>query len=92
METNMDILQVVAMGNQKPTHIMYRANLCWERLKKHLAFLCDQELVRAAETPQGTRYELTERGREVLGYFRKLEGAVYYRRAALPSRVTVHYR
>lgn len=91
MEIYLDILRVTSDGNSKPTHIMYRANLSWERLKKYLVFLDTQDLITSAERTDGTRYEITEKGREVLKYFRKIEGMLYQKRKVLPSEIVVHY-
>ena len=62
MEIYLDILRVTSDGNSKPTHIMYRANLSWERLKKYLLFLASQDLITSTERTEGTRYEITEKG------------------------------
>ena len=91
MEIYIDILRVVSDGNHKPTHIMYRANLSWERLKGYLKFLSSQGLLTNVQKAKGTRYELTEKGRELLKYFRKIEGMLYYKRKAIPSEVVVHF-
>ena len=91
MEIYIDILRVISDGNHKPTHIMYRANLSWERLKRYLKFLGSQGLLKNVERTQGSNYELTEKGRELLKYFRKIEGMLYYKRKALPSEVVVHF-
>jgi len=91
MEIYLDILRVVSEGNHKPTHIMYRANLSWERLKKYLKFLASQDLLISAQRNEGTRFEITEKGRELLKYFRKIEGMLYHKRKAIPSEITVHF-
>jgi len=44
MEIYIDILKAVAEGKRKPTHIMYRANLSWTRLRKYIDFLISQDL------------------------------------------------
>jgi len=90
MEILIDILKAVAEGKEKPTHIMYRANLSWIRLKKQLKFLLDQELLREITVDSGTIYRITPKGKEVLEYFKKLEGELYSRR--IPTEVYVHYK
>jgi len=92
MEIYIDILQVISEGNRKPTHVMYRANLSWARLMKHIRFLQSQDLLTIVEGSGVERYEVTEKGREVLSYFRRLEGALYYRRGAIQSEVIARYR
>ena len=36
IEIHMDILRAVSEGREKPTHIMYRANLSWSKLKNSI--------------------------------------------------------
>jgi len=92
MEIYIDILHVISEGNLKPTHVMYKANLSWARLMKHLRFLQSQDLVTFVQGGGAERYEITEKGREVLSYFRKLEGALYHRKEAIPSEVIARYK
>lgn len=92
MEILIDILKAVADGKQKPTHIMYRANLSWTRLKKQLDFLIKQDMLANTEVDGGTIYRITQRGKEVLEYFKKIEGELYYKKRALPTEVYVHYK
>jgi len=92
MELYIDILKAVADGRQKPTHIMYRANLSWTRLKKHLDFLVSQDLLTRAELDETVIFSMTPKGKEVLGYYRKIEGELYNKKKVLPSEVYVHYR
>jgi len=92
MEIYIDILHVISEGNRKPTHVMYRANLSWARLMKHLRFLQSQDLLTIVQGGGVERYEITEKGRDVLSYFRKLEGALYHRKGAIPSEVVARYR
>ena len=73
MEICIDILKAVTQNRIKPTHIMYRANLSWSRLKKHLNFLVSQDLL-VKSLAEGSRvYLITHKGKEVLNYFRKIE-------------------
>ena len=90
-EIYLDILRVISNGNHKPTHVMYRANLSWERLKGYLKFLQTQDLVTGNSGEDGKRYHITAKGREVLNYFKKIEGMLYYKRKALPSEIVVHF-
>ena len=92
MEIYIDMLQVVSEGNLKPTHVMYKANLSWARLMKHLRFLQSQDLLTIVQGSGVERYEITEKGREVLSYFRKLEGALYHSKGAIPREVIARYR
>lgn len=92
MEILIDILKAVADGKEKPTHIMYRANLSWTRLKKQLAFLTKQEMLVNMEVDGGTIYKITGKGKDVLTYFRKIEGELHYRKRALPSEIYARYK
>ena len=92
MEILMDILRAVASGKQKPTHIMYRANLAWMRLQRQLSFLTKQDMLVSTEVDGGTIYKITDRGKEVLQYFKKIESELYYRKRGLPTEVYIHYR
>ena len=49
MEILIDILKAVAKGNEKPTHIMYKANLSWKRLQEQLDFLLKQDMQKNIE-------------------------------------------
>ncbi|MEM2112241.1 MAG: winged helix-turn-helix domain-containing protein [Candidatus Bathyarchaeia archaeon] len=92
MEILIDILKVVADGNEKPTHIMYRANLSWTRLKEQLDFLMKQEMLVEIEGEEGTIYKLTLKGKEVLEYFRKIEAYLTNSKHAIPTEVYASYR
>lgn len=92
MEIYIDMLQVIAEGNVKPTHVMYKANLSWARLMRHLKFLQGQGLLTIVQRGEVERYEITEKGREVLSYFRKLEGVLYHRKEAIPSQIIARYK
>jgi len=92
MEILIDILKAVADGKQKPTHIMYRANMSWMRLKAQLDFLTKQEMLVSMGADEGTTYKLTQKGKEVLEYFKKIEGELYYKKRVLPTEVYIHYK
>jgi len=92
MEIYIDILRAVADGKKKPTHIMYRANLSWTRLKRYINFLMSQSLL-SEEINEGTTvFSLTQKGKEVIGYFKMIEGELYHKKKALPSEVYVQYQ
>ena len=91
MEILVDILKAVADGKQKPTHIMYRANLSWTRLKNHLSFLMGQDLLEEGRNKEGSIYMITTKGKEALGYYGKLRAELYHKRT-IPTEVYVHYK
>jgi len=92
MEILIDMLRAVADGNHKPTHIMYRSNLSWSRLKKQLNFLMKQGMLVSEEGNDGTVYKITRKGKEVLEYFKRIEGELYYRRMAIPTEVYINHK
>lgn len=92
MEIYVDILKAVADGKKKPTHIMYRANLSWTRLKRYLDFLMSQDLLNEEANEGAAAFSLTQKGKEVIGYFKKIEGELYHRKKMLPSEVYIQYQ
>ena len=91
-EIYLDILKAVAEGKKKPTHIMYRANLSWTRLKKYLDFLIAQDLLQETVNDSASTFSLTQKGKDVIGYYRRIEGILYPRKNAIPSEVYVQYK
>jgi predicted transcriptional regulator len=69
------MLSAIMDGEDKPTRIMYAANLSWKPTQRVLAQLVEQELVREISGAEGAksrrRYEITEKGVSVLNYFDK---------------------
>ena len=92
IEVLLDILKAVAEGRQKPTHIMYRANLTWKQLKKHLDFLVKQDLLKETFDNGTSSFSLTPKGKDVLGFFKKLESKLYYKSKIIPTEVYIHHR
>ena len=92
MEIYIDILKAVAEGKKKPTHIMYKANLSWTRLRKHLDFLISQNLLVDEENNGGMIFALTIKGKEVLGYFKRIESELYHKKKVIPSEIYVQYK
>lgn len=75
LEIYLNVLQIVKSGTEKPTRIMYAANLSWKPLQKILDSMTKQGLIEGVETEDGddkrtTRvYEITQKGENVLRYF-----------------------
>ena len=92
MEIYIDILKAVAEGKKKPTHIMYRANLSWTRLRKYIDFLISQDLLQERVNEGASAFTLTTKGKDVIGYFKRIEGELYTKKKALPSEVYVQYK
>ncbi|MDE1854228.1 MAG: hypothetical protein KGI38_10865 [Thaumarchaeota archaeon] len=72
LEIKMDILSCVKAGAEKPTQIMFKANLSWSALKEHLSALEHGRLLKAVDYGTRTRYELTEKALTVLMAYRKI--------------------
>ena len=67
------VLKSIQGGMDKPTRIMYAANMSWNSTQKIFADLLRQELIYITEE-QGAkrakkRYHLTDKGMNVLDYF-----------------------
>ena len=75
MEMYIDILKVMAQnGPMKLTHVMYKANVNCNVLKKTLDFLIQQNLIEEKilikkRNKIKTRYAITDKGRTVIKYF-----------------------
>jgi predicted transcriptional regulator len=62
METYCDIVKAIGAGAEKPTHIMYRANLSWTVMQGYIKDLEAQGLVASQEADGKRLYKLTEKG------------------------------
>jgi predicted transcriptional regulator len=92
MEIYMDIIKAVADGREKPTHVMYRANLSWIRLNRYLDFLVKQGFLRENLADGGTTFAITQKGKDVLVYYRRIEGELSVKKRAIPNEVYAHYK
>jgi predicted transcriptional regulator len=67
------VLKSIQGGMDKPTRIMYAANMSWNSTQKVFADLLRQELIYITEEPgikrAKKRYHLTDKGMNVLEYF-----------------------
>jgi predicted transcriptional regulator len=75
MQVIADILRVIdsESGKTKPTHILYRANLSHKLLREHLNTLLQKGLVEVVIEKNRTYYKITEKGRNFINEFRKIE-------------------
>jgi len=62
----MDILGAVKEGVEKPTQIMYRANISWAILQTHIKTLVENGFLSEVECGSRRRYELTQKGFNIL--------------------------
>jgi len=69
IETFFDVLCTIGSGIEKPTHIMYRANLSWTIMQAYTESLIRKGLVVFDESEGKRRYRLTEKGRRVMQQF-----------------------
>ena len=70
----MDILSAIKAGVNKPTQIMYKANISWAILQTHLKFLVEKGFISEIEWGSRRRYELTQKGFNILrAYYNILE-------------------
>jgi predicted transcriptional regulator len=73
LEINLEVLSVVKEGVDKPTRIMYAANLSWQPTQRVLNNLVGQGFLREITAPNNNtsrrRYKITEKGLNVLAYF-----------------------
>ena len=75
LEIRLNILSAVKDGVDKPTRIMYAANMSWKPVQRILSHLVEQGLLEVrmnTESRQSKRrYVLTDKGTNVLDYFEK---------------------
>lgn len=80
-EIYVDILAEIMNGAQKPTKIMYAANLSYKPLKNILQSLLDQGLIeeedgRIKDKRTKVKYCLTQKGLNVVRYYSKAKDLV----------------
>ena len=71
LEIHYDVLQAISRGIQKPTRIMYKANLSWIPLQEILKSLLTQGFIEEKRFKKSMRYEITTKGISVLNYYEK---------------------
>ena len=69
MEIYFDVLSVIASGEEKPTRIMYGANLSWRGIQTMLSNLITQGFIEEAGCEKGKRYRITTKGENALHYY-----------------------
>jgi predicted transcriptional regulator len=72
----MDMLRAVKEGAEGPTRIMYGANLSWDVLREHLSSLVQNELLAEQQDGKRKKYDLTEKGAEILEAYCNVLGVI----------------
>ena len=73
LETYAAILEAVSLGAQRPTNIMFQANLSWSPLNDSLEILVRQGFLEESKYGKRTVYSLTSTGNDVLDRLQKIE-------------------
>jgi predicted transcriptional regulator len=68
----MDMLKAIRAGAEKPTQIMYRANISWVALQTHLTRLLERGLCVWVADGERRRYELTAKGANMVYSYGKI--------------------
>jgi len=76
LEIRMDVLQVVSQGIDRPTQIMYKANLSWIALQGNIKALVGRGFLTEENLGTRRRYELTQTGTEILRDYMKVVEAM----------------
>ncbi len=72
-----DVLTVIGEGEDRPTRIMYASNLSWNSLRGTIDILVGKGYVdEMFLNEKQKRYSITSKGRDVLGYYNRLESLV----------------
>jgi predicted transcriptional regulator len=77
LKTYLDILVTVRdEGRAKPTRILQRANLAYDRMDRHLQELINKQLLEVRQEDDSRYYILTDKGLEFIENVRKAEAFV----------------
>ena len=77
LEIYFDVLKALDRGVNKPTRLMYKANLSWSSLQDTFETLIDGGFMAFETTMKSKRYRITDKGRRALSYHvQSLEGLV----------------
>ena len=80
LDIQLTVLKAVREGVDKPTRIMYAANMSWKPVRKILDSLVVRGLLSSIEINVGKsvkrRFKITEKGISVLNYFERAKELV----------------
>jgi predicted transcriptional regulator len=70
-----DILKSIAdrKGKIKPTHLLYKSNLSYQRMQSYLDDLKQKQLVNEEQEKSGKMYVLTEKGYQFLAEYGRIK-------------------
>ena len=70
----MDILEAVAAGHERPTRIMFKANLSWIILQEAIDYLMTSGLLQETADRGRRIYSVTHKGINIIEDFRRVRG------------------
>jgi len=79
LEINLDVLDAIKNGTEKPTRIMYKSNLSWKILNNTLSNLISQNLIEKFDMSDSRDkrtnkvYKITQKGEALTRYFHNAE-------------------
>jgi len=73
LEIQVAILDTIAQGNDKPTQIMFSANISWLILQNALLALESNDLIIKGNLKNRSVYSVTEKGQSVLKDYRTVK-------------------
>ena len=73
IETFFDVLCIIGNGIDKPTHIMYSANLSWTTMQNYTSLLVAKGLAEYSESEGKKRYKLSEKGIRIMQQYLSLK-------------------
>jgi predicted transcriptional regulator len=92
LELILDVLEAVMNDTEKPTRIMYEANLSWTILNEILSSLVSQSLLEEIDTSRSRDrrnnrvYKITKKGETVVRFYRNAEKLLKTDESSLPTR------
>ncbi len=73
MEIECEVLEIVAKGMGRPSHIISRANISWSVFDHTLRLLLASDLLFRSREGKRDIYRVTQKGYSVLGVYRSLK-------------------
>lgn len=93
LELILDVLESVMGGTEKPTTIMYEANLSWKTLNENMSSLASQGLIETVDESQledrrnSRAYRITGKGVTVVRYYRDAERLIKVDEQSIHTRL-----